>query len=76
MIHYTILPHELIFEEDEEKQDKKRLVEVDGVTFLVEPSTDMEYTIVQLISTDPQHFLNQQYQPGQKLSLKPSFSEN
>lgn len=77
MIHYTILPFDIIFEEDNldlGNKPKQRVIEMDGVSFVVEPSTesDTEFKIVQLISTDPNHFLNEQYQPGQMLALKPS----
>lgn len=74
MIHYTILPMDLIFEEEEDIPEQK-VIEMDGVSLIVEPTSETEYKVVQLLSTDPQHFLNNNYQPGQMIALKPTFEK-
>jgi hypothetical protein len=71
-MYYTIVPIEWLLEEDEEEaKPKRREVEVNGVTLIVEQSDFDSFKIVQIISSDPSHYLNEAYQPGKTLSLKP-----
>ncbi|MFC7392605.1 YlzJ-like family protein [Scopulibacillus cellulosilyticus] len=71
MILYTICPLEDIFEEEEKQPGKKQTIEVNGVKLIVEDKGDNNYEIVQLISSNPQDFLDGRYQPGEKLTMKP-----
>lgn len=71
MIHYTILPDELIFYDPELQHSKQKRIEIDGVLLLVEQTSEHQATIVQLLSPDPQDFLNPRFQPGKQLGLFP-----
>jgi hypothetical protein len=71
-MYYTIVPIEWLLEEDEEEvKPKWREVEVNGVKLIVEQSNFDSYKIVRIISSDPSHYLNDAYQPGKTLSLRP-----
>ncbi len=69
---YTIVPLEYIFEEDEpeeteSKKQKKDDIEIKregGVSLMVEASPLGQYKITRLISTNPNDYLNPQWQPG------------
>ncbi|MBO9128881.1 YlzJ-like family protein [Bacillus sp. 165] len=67
MILYTIMPEHLIFPTDETQFDKRRMVTYNGVSMMVEQGEYNQYVVVQVISSDPQHFL--EYEPGQKVWL-------
>lgn len=71
-MYYTIVPIEWLLEDEEEEHTKteRREVMVNGVRLIVERTKDT-YKIVQLISSDPSHYLNEAYQPGRTLSLRP-----
>lgn len=66
-ILYTIVPPEIIFGEDEdgeERSGRETAVEVGGVTLLVEPDGFGRGTVKRVISTDPDDYLDQRWQPG------------
>ena len=71
-MYYTIVPIEWLLEDEEEEETKptRREVQVNGVRLVVEQSKNT-YKIVQLISSDPSHYLNEAYQPGKTLSFRP-----
>lgn len=74
MILYTILPDEAVLEGEEAEQfEKQRFIELDGRQLLIEPSGESEWKIVRLISSDPQDYLNERYQPGTIVPMKPQF---
>ncbi|ULT58607.1 YlzJ-like family protein [Neobacillus drentensis] len=69
MILYTMMPSELIFPAEQVEQSKQKLITYQGVSMLVE-QTDSEYVeVVRILSSDPQHYLNQQLCPGAKISF-------
>jgi hypothetical protein len=68
MILYTMLPEELVFPVDMNTYGKQRMVQLNGVSVMVSENAQKQYEIVRLLSTDPQHFLNEQYCPGQTLA--------
>lgn len=69
MIHYSVMPLELVFEE-QEHQPKYREAHVNGVHMLIEWTGPSEARIVRLLSPDPQDYLNPRFQPGNRLTLK------
>lgn len=72
MILYTVVPPETIFSsEDDEKTNGEMVVAIHNFQLVVRPKED-KWEVVRLLSTDPNDYLNDQYQPGQLLSLKPS----
>jgi hypothetical protein len=69
MILYTILPEELIFgdaEIDGNQSSEAAPVEIEqgGVRLMVRPLAGGRTEVVRIISTDPQDFMNPQWQPG------------
>lgn len=67
MILYTPLSESEIFPYEEETM-KREFVSHEGRTLYVEHSEDGAYKLIQLMSTDPQDFLNETYMPGTILS--------
>jgi hypothetical protein len=72
MILYTLVPYENIFPLDAEEFSKHSVVNVNGVQLVVEQNTNMEWTVVQLLSSNPSDYLNNAYQPGAKITLRPN----
>lgn len=72
MIIYSVMPMERIMENMEETKYNYLEMEIDGVQMVVEqiPNTS-EAKIVRLMSPNPQHYLNPQYMPGQKIFFRP-----
>jgi len=68
MILYTMMPTELIFPSEPDAFSKQQLVQYQGIPLMVE-KTDSHYAhVVRVLSSDPQHFLNEQIYPGMKIS--------
>ncbi|MFD3445523.1 YlzJ-like family protein [Microbacteriaceae bacterium 4G12] len=68
MILYTIVPEQLIYPVDDASFTKQRMVTYNGVEMMVEIGSHSECSVVRILSSDPQHFL--QYQPGQKVWIQ------
>ncbi|WLR52392.1 YlzJ-like family protein [Bacillus tianshenii] len=69
MIHYTYLPQELIFPADEKAYSNQSVVTHNGVQMIVEYTSSSQCRIVRLLSSDPNHYLNQNYAPGTMMNL-------
>ena len=67
MILYTPLSQSDIFPDSEETSQRK-FVSYQGKTLYVEQGENGTYELIQLMSTDPQDFLNESYAPGTILS--------
>jgi hypothetical protein len=72
MIFYTTMPEELMFPTLDDEYAKQKVVEMNGVSLLVQSTVDSQYEIVRVLSSDPQHFLDNQYCPGQKITMSVS----
>ncbi|KZE65928.1 hypothetical protein AWM68_05985 [Fictibacillus phosphorivorans] len=66
MIWYTMQPYELMFPEEGNEQTMQNVILYNDVPVLVERTGD-ETKIVQVLSTDPSHFLLEECQPGMVL---------
>jgi YlzJ-like protein len=64
MIHYTPLSEHEIFPTSEEDYGNRQCISYDGKPVYVDKNEDGTYQLVQLLSTDPQDFLNERYLPG------------
>ncbi len=65
---YTIVPPETIFGPAEDyDQGKLNTIEmvIDGVTVMVEPLGPGRGKAQRLLSTNPQHYLDRRWQPGE-----------
>ncbi|MDA7025801.1 YlzJ-like family protein [Bacillus sp. CLL-7-23] len=67
MILYTMMPHELVFGSQMEETNRRQ-VDVNGVPLLIEMNGE-EAKVIQILSTNPMDFLNQETAPGQTLKL-------
>ncbi len=71
MLHWTLLPEELIFNEQENAQHSIHEAVVDGILLLVQQDKDV-MRIVRILSSDPSHFLDPRFQPGNAIfQIKP-----
>ncbi|TDQ39703.1 YlzJ-like family protein [Aureibacillus halotolerans] len=68
MILYTSMPEELIFQPDEKVFQNRMTLQVGGCSLLVEKTTEAQFRVVQVLSSDPSHYLMEAYTPGQILS--------
>ncbi|RDU38604.1 ribonuclease [Neobacillus piezotolerans] len=69
MILYTMMPEELIFQQQQDAVPKERkIISKEGVSMEVESSGD-GFQIVRLLSTDPVHYMDARWLPGSKISL-------
>ncbi|MGM8366473.1 YlzJ-like family protein [Virgibacillus sp. W0181] len=68
MILYTPLCESDIFPND--KVDNREFISYQGKTVLAERNNEGSYQMLQLLSTDPQDFLNENYVPGTILSTE------
>ncbi|MBH0160925.1 MULTISPECIES: YlzJ-like family protein [Fictibacillus] len=66
MIWYTMQPFELMFPEEGNEHSAQNVILYNDVPVLVERIGD-EKRIVQIMSTDPSHFLLEDCQPGMVL---------
>ena len=70
MILYTMMPQELVYPPEEQKQSTgQMMVNYKGVPVLDEQVDAMNYQIIRVMSTDPSHYLNSDCAPGTKISL-------
>ncbi|CQR47641.1 hypothetical protein BN1058_01968 [Paraliobacillus sp. PM-2] len=65
MILYTPLDYNDVFATNQEQYDKQKLIEVEGRSMLVDCLENGNYRIIQLLSTNPQDFLEESLQPGE-----------
>ncbi|WP_042223719.1 YlzJ-like family protein [Oceanobacillus manasiensis] len=68
MILYTPLSQEEIFPQQEDVTAKRQCVVHQGKSMYVEQKEDGSYQLLQLLSTDPQDYLNDSLSPGTILS--------
>ena len=61
MILYTTMPHEFIFPTEAESFTKQQMVTYQGVPLIVEQTDRQNVQVVRILSTDPQHYLDEQY---------------
>ncbi|MEC2076921.1 YlzJ-like family protein [Metabacillus fastidiosus] len=68
MILYTMMPEEMVFPTLESEFGKQSIVQVNDMELLVRQTDTSDYEILRILSSNPNHFLNGQYCPGQKIS--------
>lgn len=75
-MHYSIIPAELVFA-DLKEMDIKEYQEItyENKQFIVEAVDNNQMKIVQLLSSDPNDFLNSGYCPGSVIKLSPELMD-
>jgi YlzJ-like protein len=74
MIYYTMMPEELMFPHTEDEYKKQSVIKMNGIQLLVQQSENAQYEIIRVLSSDPQHYLNSELCPGQKITMSLSTS--
>ncbi|CAG9619654.1 YlzJ-like family protein [Sutcliffiella rhizosphaerae] len=69
MILYTTMPQELIFPPEDGVYDNVKIIDYNGVSLIVQRTEMNTYQIVRNLSTDPSHYLNQEFSPGQTINF-------
>jgi hypothetical protein len=72
MILYTSMPHELVFQTPIEDYGKQSIVNFNGVPLLIEQVNGSECRVMRVMSSNPSHYLDQGYQPGTMISMRPT----
>ncbi|KOO46559.1 YlzJ-like family protein [Priestia koreensis] len=65
MILYTMMPQELIFPTESVTEAEQKVVEYNGIPFVVTQNENGQHQIVRMLSTNPQDYLDSRYQPGE-----------
>ncbi|RLQ95687.1 YlzJ-like family protein [Falsibacillus albus] len=68
MILYTTVPQELIFPADASSYSNQKMVTFNGVPLMVEQN-ERGYRVLRVLSSDPSHFLDRSYEPGQYIQM-------
>lgn len=71
MILYTMVPQEVIFQSDLKEFDKLIEVTYEGVPLLVEMGNMGSCRIIKVLSSDPAHFLESKFSPGNTIYVNP-----
>ncbi|CAH2713229.1 hypothetical protein BACCIP111895_00364 [Neobacillus rhizosphaerae] len=69
MILYTMMPNELVFPYDGESVSKQQMVNFQGIPLLVEATDQQNFQVIRILSSDPQHFMDEKICPGAKISF-------
>jgi hypothetical protein len=69
MILYTMMPQELIYPPETDAFTKQQTITYQGVPLLVEAVDQQNFQIIRILSSDPQHFIDDRFCPGAKISF-------
>ena len=69
MILYTMMPNELIFPTEQESFQQQKMITYQGVPLLVEQMDPQNVQVIRILSSDPQHYLDERICPGAKISF-------
>lgn len=64
MILYTPMSEAEIFPQSPDSFGNRQFISYEGRSLFVEQTDDGSYQLLQLMSTDPQDFLDEKYTPG------------
>ncbi|MEH7373718.1 MULTISPECIES: YlzJ-like family protein [Neobacillus] len=69
MILYTMMPPELIFPYEASSPSNQQMASYQGIPLLVESIDGQNVQVIRILSTDPQHYMDNQICPGAKISF-------
>ncbi|PRX33590.1 YlzJ-like protein [Orenia metallireducens] len=72
-MHYSIFVDGLWLDEDTEEMAETMELDYNGVTMEIKVTDINAGEIVRVISSNPNDYLNTQYQPGTKIEFHPTF---
>ena len=67
MIIYTMMPEELIFPMSQDIYERQQVIQYNGIPLLVARNESNEFEVIRVLSTDPNHYLHTEMQPGAKI---------
>jgi hypothetical protein len=68
MILHTLIPAELIFQEGQFPQTRDKFVVYNGIPLIVEVMNETDLQVKQILSTNPNHYLQTDIYPGARIS--------
>ncbi|MBN6887223.1 YlzJ-like protein [Cytobacillus horneckiae] len=69
MILYTTMPYDLVYQSESQEYEKQKIINHHGIPLLVEIVSGAECIILQVMSSNPNDFMNETYSPGTKITL-------
>nr|WP_246188239.1 YlzJ-like family protein [Metabacillus lacus] len=63
------MPQELIFPVESQAYSEEQIVTCQGISMAVRPCGDGSCEVVRILSSDPLHYLQSEFSPGQKLKM-------
>lgn len=74
MIHYSVIPSDVIFQGMDTFEPAYVEIEYNGIKMQIEPMKDYQARIIRIYSSDPQDYLKEQYTPGTVIAYSPGFN--
>lgn len=72
MILYTPMsPHDVFPTEESQASNQRHVISYEGKMVYVQQKTNNNYEILQLMSTNPDDYMHEHFQPGTLLSISP-----
>ena len=69
MILYTMMPEQLIFPTEINEFEKQKIISYEGIPLLVNMDEGQACTVIRVMSSNPNDFLNHKFSPGTKITL-------
>lgn len=69
MILYTMMPYELVFPYETDAFQNQQMITYKGIPLLVELTDQQNLQVIRILSSDPQHFMDERICPGAKISF-------
>jgi hypothetical protein len=70
MILYTMMPYEQVFPPAEDSSSQQIMINYNGIPVMAEWTENHEYRVVRVMSTDPNHYMNNSCMPGSIISVQ------
>lgn len=64
-----MMPNELIFPSEADVISKQQMITFQGIPLLVDVSDQQNVQVVRILSSNPQHFMDERICPGAKISV-------
>ncbi|MFC0471997.1 YlzJ-like family protein [Halalkalibacter kiskunsagensis] len=71
MILYTMMPHEMIFPEEDQNFTQQQVISCEAGHLVVEQVNHSQFRVVRLISGNAMNYLDDKYAPGSIIQAKP-----
>ncbi|MCS7461834.1 YlzJ-like family protein [Paenibacillus doosanensis] len=72
MIHYTVMPLDVVMEGIDKLEANHMEIVMNGITMQVQPMNANQAAIVRIISCNPQDYMHPEYAPGRIIEFHPT----